>query len=65
MAGAPLRLVGGLTRRARHAPPPCPKAFGSGTDDGEIAERKTADKSVIASLRSGAATLLTLPGYFG
>ena len=37
-ARATLRLVRAHASRAHHAPPPCPKAFGGGTDDGEIAE---------------------------
>ncbi len=37
-ARAMLRLVRAHASRAHHAPPPCPKAFGGGTDDGAIAE---------------------------
>ena len=44
-ARAPLRLVRGPASRAHHAPPPCPQAFGGGTDDGEIAEGKPPTKT--------------------
>ncbi len=65
MARAPLRLVR-VSRVARAMlVRSCETAFGGGIAELELAERRTADNSVSASLRFGVATLLTLGGYFG